>query len=416
MRVLGSHRTGDMGRGLRALGALRTSLHCHHFNLFFEQTIDDALGPVRGFALRRDVAQECAHAMFAQFEDEQATPALRLLWAQAVFAELGYGTVDIAVDDEGLGTATGAHLHHGTAWFEKYGALVRRREPADAVAAGFIAAAVEFAFGLSPGSRVAHETACVAKRSARCAFAIEADTRPLTPVVPDVEHAAPARAPAGLHEDRIRTYAEALHAFCLSLAGDARGMIQGFGVLVTLQPVAYNCRAAFRALELVRAEKPGAVGVFEDLLRESAQVCVYFTFGGILASPEFEGLVGAAPRTPEDIVVGALAIARALGFGRWRLEAFEPHASVQLASPDTYESAFMRAHDPENREAVCFLFQGAAAGIMQLAHRVDWENGPRLTQKGYDRLFRSGPQWQTRETCCSAAGDAECGVVAERRA
>ena len=33
-------------------GGIPTVYHCHHFNLFLDQTIDDALGPGPGFTLR----------------------------------------------------------------------------------------------------------------------------------------------------------------------------------------------------------------------------------------------------------------------------------------------------------------------------------------------------------------------------
>ena len=73
------------------------------------------------------------------------------------------------------------------------------------------------------------------------------------------------------------------------------------------------------------------------------------TFGGIINSPEWEGLVGRPGGDPEEIVNGCLSIGRALGFGHWTIESFE--AVVAGDFDHLPEQAFYMVGDIEEAEA-----------------------------------------------------------------
>src|SRR5690606_17830224 len=119
-----------------------------------------------------------------------------------------------------------------------------------------------------------------------------------------------------------------------------------------------------------------------------------------------------APRTadPAAIVKGALAIARAMGYGHWVLESYEPEKSLVLRSPSTYESAYRKLAYPADERGSCFVFQGAALATMQLAHGVPWAENPALTGSLYRTLAKTS-RWQVDETHCVAAGNSVCRVV-----
>ena len=143
---------------LAFLGDAPVLYHCHHFNLFLDQSVDDALGPKVGPALRFAAAREASYQLLASLvrAADAVTPAERVALAEHVFASMGHGRLRIDAP-QGVGKAVGEHLHYGQAWFEKYGATVRRRSPADAFAAGFAAAAVDLAYDLPPLSSAATE-------------------------------------------------------------------------------------------------------------------------------------------------------------------------------------------------------------------------------------------------------------------
>lgn len=401
---------------LMALAGVPAVYHCHHFNLFLDQTIDDALGPEAGTALRfaaaREAAGDLARALVAS--SGALTTAERIAAIQGAFSAMGHGRLQVAVDADG-GAAIGEHLHYGFAWMEKYGKQVRRRHPADAFAAGVAAAINEVAFDLPRESVDALEQQCLALRHGRCEFR-------LTPGRPATRRTAMLEADArthvqgsfgGQHEDKIAAIAAGLRDFTAGVAGDHRGLVQAFGVYVTAHLATYYNRISYDAVAKVEQEAPAAVGVLEDLLRESGHVCVFNTFGGILLSPEWEALVGPLTGDPTEIVIGCLAIARALGFGHWTLTELRRGERLVVRTPSSYESAYyLTRHGRAARPNEYFL-QGAVLAIAQLAHRVDWKARPQLTQAYYQQLFNGGRlPWKVAQPRSLATGDTLSEVIA----
>ena len=390
--------------------------HCHHFNLFLDQTIDDALGTEASFRLRMSAAREFSgHLLSAVCEHAGvSTPPERLTLAAHLFKLMGHGSLDFDADFTG-GTAHGSHLHYGFSWLEKYGKQVRRRHPADGFAAGFAAAALEIAYDLGPGSLCGVEHECVALRSPQCRIEIAPDAIPETAagaVIGERESEGVVGAPEdGLFEDLIHPIVLGLKEFTAGVQGDERGLVQAFGVFVTMHLCGYYNRISYDAVDYIEKSAPQSVGVLEELLRESGHVCVFNTFGGILLSPEWEGLVGTPTNDPAKIVAWCMAIGRALGMGHWTVAEFEPERRLVLRTSSSYESVYYRAREGLAPRAVEYLFQGAALATAQLVHRVDWEAKPQLTQEYYKRLFKGGVPWRAEQTQSIVRGDPVSEVV-----
>ena len=164
-------------QSLTFLAGIPYVYHCHHYNLFHDQTIDDALGEDEGTRVRTVAAHNSFRELLgAVFEQSGATtPAERISLASEVFAWMGQGKLSLSVSPAG-GDARSASLHYGYAWHEKYGSRVKRVEPADAVAAGFAAAATELAFDLPANAMSVVEHKCLAARDAECEFALTPTT------------------------------------------------------------------------------------------------------------------------------------------------------------------------------------------------------------------------------------------------
>src|ERR1700759_3279390 len=77
--------------------------HCHHYNLFHDQTIDDALGEVEGARVRTVAAHNAFRELLAAvFEKAGAhTPAERISLATEVFAWMGQGRISLDVNAGG---------------------------------------------------------------------------------------------------------------------------------------------------------------------------------------------------------------------------------------------------------------------------------------------------------------------------
>ena len=110
-------------QSLTFLAGIPYVYHCHHYNLFHDQTIDDALGEAEGARVRTTAAhnafRELLSAVFAAAG--ATTPAERISLATEVFAWMGQGRISLDVSSTG-GRARSPSLHYGFAWREKYGA------------------------------------------------------------------------------------------------------------------------------------------------------------------------------------------------------------------------------------------------------------------------------------------------------
>lgn len=405
--------------GLNFVADIPTVFHCHHFNLFWDQTIDDALGSEVGAAIRTAAAREAFYDLLSGLVERAGAthPGDRLALARTVFSAMGQGDLTFELDQRG-GTSIGEYLHYGYSWNEKYGQKVNRRQPADAVAAGFTAAACELAHGLTRESVRVQEVECVAKRDRRCRFSAEVhEPSPLAaPMGRAQVEAAVGPLMDGLLEDRIAPIVSGLREFTSGVLGDDRGLIQAFGLFVSQHPSTYYNRSAYDAYRHVQRTAPQSTPVMRALLREAGHVCGFNTFGGIMLSPEWEALVGQPSGDPDETLAGALAIARALGFGRWTAQEFEPGRRLVIHTPSGYESSYYITREGRATTPMCFLLQGACLATMQLIERVPWRDRPALTEEFYADLFRRGLPWAVEETQCIARGDDRCEVVVTRRA
>lgn len=391
--------------------------HCHHFNLFFDQIVDDALGWEVGREVRAESAYEAGSQLLNAFilDLPPTTIDERLDLASSIFAGMGLGTLEFDISRDS-GVVIGRHLHYGSCWRREHGTQRNRSHPADAVASGFIAAAVEAAYGLPFGSVLCTETRCTASSDAEyCEFEVvdsgesgevfgvtESDILEVLP--PPV---------SGLNEDRIRDLTTELREFVLAVMADKRGAIENFGVHLTHHLANYYNHCSNRMLAILAEEKPAALEVAKELLRESGQRDGYFMFGGIFGSAEWEALVASFRGQPQVIVDGCVAMARALGFGRWCVEAYEPDQKLVLVSPGTYESAYHKVAFPDAKNGCCYAYQGAAVATMDLAHAVDWHQDGPISQANYQALRAAGT-WTVAEPQCLAAGDDVCRVVVQR--
>ena len=394
--------------------------HCHHFNLFHDQTVDDALGDDEGSKLRERAAYGASRQLLAGAFDAHgaSTPAERLELSSALFRHMGHGRLEIMANETG-GRARGEHLHYSLSWREKYGAKVRRHQPIDAFAAGFSAAAVELAFELPAGEMVGREEQCYACMDPACEFTLERfDAASITAkAAPALErstiekHLAPPR--RGLGESEVETIARGLKDFLLGVEADERGLMQGFGVYITRHLSSYYNQTAYDTIHRVERERPNAAGVVEELFGESGHVCVFYTLGNILLSPEWEALVAPPSGDVMETIQWTLAACRGLGFGHWTLAELEPNKRLVLQASATYEAPFYLERYGRSQKARSYFLAASALAITRLAHSVDLASKPQLTAELYQSLFKEDVPWRSEITRCLTRGDELCEVVVE---
>lgn len=402
------------GHDMTFLAGVPYVYHCHHYNLFHDQTIDDALGEDASAVVRQTAAHiasaELLRAVGSALDSN--TGAERAALASELLAWMGHGRLDLSGHE-----ARGAHLHYGFSWREKYGNRVKRSHPADVFAAGYAAAATEFVEGLPHGSLLAVEDRCVGLRDSDCHFRLQ-PAAPSPAPAPLDERAVAGLVPApfgGVEEERIAAIAGGLRDFVKGVGGDDRGVIAAFGVFVTMHLSNYYNHTIYETVHQIEQRQPGMTSIAETLFREAGIQCVFNTFGNMLLSPEWEGLVGTPSGDPLELLASCCSIARGLGFGHWTIHEFTEGKRFVLRAPADYEVPFYLHRYGRSSKPRAYVLQGAALAMITLAHRVRWKERPKLTEELYVSLFRGKVAWSAEQTQCPTRGDAFCEVVVTAR-
>jgi hypothetical protein len=394
--------------------------HCHHFNLWWDQTVDGILGESEGCRLRTRAARDAFHPLLVGLATRLGadTPEAKASLAEALFPWMGQGRLRMeGVRSPGVPVAaTGMSLHYATAWRWKYTAQAQRFHPADAVAAGFLAAVVALVEGGENGAWWAEETACMAQGAEVCRFEATSLSPPeVTPRPVDEGVELPLGGPLAdsLMEGEVARISALLSELLSIYEGDDRGLMQAFNVFVTLHLPAYYNRTGYEAIHQIEARAPFQTAASEDLLREAGRVCAFNTFGSILLDAAFEGMLGRPlGNDPLEILAYCCAIARALGFGHWEIAAFEPGRRLVLRVPSDYETAYYLTQYGRSNKPRNYFLQGGAQAMVLLAHEVDWASHPVLTNSMYLRMFKQpGMHWKVTQTRCRAMGDDVSEIV-----
>lgn len=147
------------------------AMHCHHYNINLQRTLEDTLGE-EGVALLFRSAEE---ANFANFQfllgqyGRLRTEKSKFEMASILFQNCGMGIIHFQQVDENGGVLVSPASHHVTGWLAKHG---RRDTPGCHFTRGWIAGALEAIYGKSPGHYTVQETACKMVRDPDCVFEV----------------------------------------------------------------------------------------------------------------------------------------------------------------------------------------------------------------------------------------------------
>ncbi|MEN9222015.1 MAG: hypothetical protein Q6M04_06215, partial [Thermostichus sp. BF3_bins_97] len=200
----------------------------------------------------------------------------------------------------------------------------------------------------------------------------------------------------------------------LPLMGDETGQIRAFNVLLTRMPANFYNRIQYRFLEALRQVNPELLGVGQDLIRESGHVCVFYTFGNIMESVEWESLVLPMIQSDTDWIHGGYAVASSLGWGRWQAVEVTSNQDCRVVIDGNYEANYFLASHPDWHEPACYFAQGAVPAMMNIVYNGKVAEKPTLDQAFYNRLFQRGGVFQGSEVKAREKGDPWCEFTAYR--
>lgn len=161
----------DLERSLATLGGRRLVMHCHHYNVFLQRTIEEGLKD-RAPQLLTAAGMEAGRLLLAGLEAEApaGSPGEVILRAAELLRAHGFGRADVAGLGERGGAASMERSHYAIGWTSRWGT---RRTPCCFFVAGFLAGAVAVAGRIAPERVTGRELACLAAGAERCSFAVE---------------------------------------------------------------------------------------------------------------------------------------------------------------------------------------------------------------------------------------------------
>lgn len=400
----------DATNGVTRLGNESVILHCNHYNTFLQRTILDP-DYVDCRPILIDAATEVAHAQLSALYQEANARTLteRLKIASDVFRFCGYGLLDFSNVTEQGGIVTEPSSHYSIAWKNKFGTA---KEPMAFFDSGFVAGALAAAIDAPAGYFQSQQLSCLAMGDAANRFEVsltkERQIFPHHPWAPP-----PASIPGRIGATTVDESAIVGALSQMPIAGNEEGLIPAFGVVLTRMMADYYNRISFEfENEIAKATGERTLGSL--LLVEAGHNCAFNTYGGIMKSDEWYGLIKPMCQTREDWVHGIVAVVNALGWGIWRVQELVANKRLVIRIYNGYEANGYRAMYGKAESPISYLATGGAVGIMNLLYHIDITEKPELTNESYDKNFSAPGSFSGRQTSCRAMGAEFDEIVVER--
>ncbi len=153
------------------LSGLPIALHCHHYNMNLQKTLESSLGS-EGTRLLYEAAEESSYAGFTSFLRHHRkinTVKSKLELASTSYQYCGLGIINFTqIEPEG-GRIVSPHSHHVTGWLAKFGS---RETPGCFFARGWIAGALAVIFDRHLGYYRVEERECKMMQARECVFEV----------------------------------------------------------------------------------------------------------------------------------------------------------------------------------------------------------------------------------------------------
>lgn len=148
------------------------AIHCHHYNINLQKTLEDTLGE-EGIKLIYRSSEEAIYCALQPMLDqyrEIRTVKSKLEMAAIMYQNCGLGVIHFQHFDTIEGFILSPSSHHVTGWLAKHG---RRDTPGCHFSRGWIAGALEAICGKKVGYYRVSEIKCKMMRDAECVFQVE---------------------------------------------------------------------------------------------------------------------------------------------------------------------------------------------------------------------------------------------------
>ena len=159
-----------------SLSGLPIALHCHHYNLNLQKTLETSLGS-DGILLLYEAAEESSYVGFTSYlrhHPKIVTPKSKLELASTSYQYCGLGIINFTkVGPEG-GIVVSPHSHHVTGWLAKFG---KRQDAGCFFSRGWIAGVLAVIYKKNIGYFLVNEIECKMTLARECVFEVTKNNR-----------------------------------------------------------------------------------------------------------------------------------------------------------------------------------------------------------------------------------------------
>jgi len=393
-------------------------LHCHHYNVFLQKSIEASNEYIDAEGILTDSAQEVSYSIFSDyFKQGDFSVSEKLKTIESLHSCCGFGTLEMSNVTADGGNVNSPSNHYVEGWLSKFGARKEDESGAAFFTAGFIAGAMDAAFEKELGYYCSKQTHCKTKKDLTNSFEITIINKKGLKESPK-EGAFQTFEMQNNNESNIDYLGVRTALTSMDFDGDSEdGLISVFGVMLTRMFANYYVLISSKFLFEMDA-KMGEMGsiIATELLIEAGHVCAFNTFGGIMESAEWNGLIKPMIQTKEDWVHGIVACLNSLGWGGLFIKELIPNEKLVLEVVSGYESnSFLKNHNENETNKPMSLFKtGAVAGIMNLIYHGDISENPELNEEYYTKIFKSEGKFTGKQIQCRLNGFESDLFVAER--
>ena len=383
--------------------------HCHHYNTVLQATLEDTRDYIDIYPILVDSAQEIVYSQLtAYFAEANLTDFTDRKGAvEDFFAFCGYGkfALDNLTPYGGKIIAEADHYSYG--WKVKFGLRADNLPMVSFFTCGFLAGATDAIFNLPLGTSDCKQLTCYTKGDAFPSFEITKLTSPKTLI------ASPKLGKPQTHtlenptQETDVNYLGIREALTnMPIEGTTtKGMIDAFGVLLTRMFANYYCQISYKVLKKleIMMRKDG-LDLADELLTEAGHNCAFYTFGGVMESAEWNGMIKPMCKTKEDWVHGIVAVVNSFGWGFWEILELIPAEKLVIKVTNGYEATSYLAAHGNGAIPISFLAKGATMGIMNLLYNGDVTTNPNLNEDYYNAICRSDKMFSVTQTACRTMG------------
>lgn len=375
--------------------------HCHHYLTNLQRTIIDA----DYIDSRPFIIGSAADAVYNQLSNlcKELSIEDSKKMAEDIYKVFGYGLIELSsMNEEGITLTTTKSVFSKT-WKIKFG---ESTTPVDFYTTGFLAAAYAVIYNKELSKIDAVQTTCMACGSEKNTHIISYGkgnfaTYPKKSAT--VFKEVPKISLNWEHEETITNAFLGAHA---TMVGNEEGLIPAFGVYLVRNQSDYVNRLQFEFIKAM-TEVAGEYGVTlgGELLLEAGHACGFFTYGGIMTSPEWEAAVKPYLKTKEDWIKALAALVNTMGWGYHTAIELSEKKAIFRNYNDFEDLSYVRMYG-ESDYPVNWANSGGFTGLMQLIYNTDIVNGERIeTEDGFREMRRSKVGYKTNMTKSISCGD-----------